>query len=358
MPALSDRVQLYRTLADEGRLRLLALAQQEALTVGELAELLHESQPQTSRKAAALRQAGILDGKKDGTRTFLHVATPSQSPDVADPSNLDVVVQDALDEGRRLVTQDGSLARIPEILARREEAGRALFDKLSEDLDDDKDLVDDPQPWPAHLRAAAEIFPQKELLVDVGCGEGSALDVLAPFFKRVLAVDRSRSRLAKCAKRMRKRAYPHVQLVEASFDDADLVRRIDSQGKACVVFAGRILHHVSRPQDALSQMARMLKPEGQLLLLDYAAHDDEKQREEQGDVWLGFSEDIIKSHLASAGLHLQHTLPIHEAHRGRGPDAHLPWQLSVATLASQTSKSPATSSAEDLPNNMSPEEGS
>jgi DNA-binding transcriptional ArsR family regulator len=64
----SQRWELYRVLAEPARLRLLALAADEELGIGEPAELLGESQPNVSRQAAALR-AGLLRDRRVGTRT-------------------------------------------------------------------------------------------------------------------------------------------------------------------------------------------------------------------------------------------------------------------------------------------------
>src|SRR5436190_12991404 len=93
------RADLFRLLGDEDRLRLLALCAAEELTVGELATLMGESQPQVTRKSQPLREAGLLTARKDGTRTLLR-AEPSSDP----------VVHAALEAGRALCASDGSLA--------------------------------------------------------------------------------------------------------------------------------------------------------------------------------------------------------------------------------------------------------
>src|SRR3954447_25880035 len=72
--AASARWELYRLLADPVRPRLLALVSVEELGVGELADLLREAQPKISRHASALRDAGIVAGRKQGTWTFLRLA--------------------------------------------------------------------------------------------------------------------------------------------------------------------------------------------------------------------------------------------------------------------------------------------
>src|SRR5688572_32451728 len=95
------RADLFRLLGDEDRLRLLALCAEEELTVGELATLLGESQPQVTKKSQPLREAKLLASRRDGTRTLLRA-------DV-DP---DPVLDAAIAEGRTLCSKDGSLARV------------------------------------------------------------------------------------------------------------------------------------------------------------------------------------------------------------------------------------------------------
>ncbi len=107
------------------------------------------------------------------------------------------------------------------------------------------------------------------------------LDVLAPLFARVIAVDRSPARLARCASRVAARGFNHVSLFPGSYDDAALVERVDAAGGADLVFASRTLHHASRPAQAVQSFARLLKKGGHLVVLDYLPHDDDRMREEQ-----------------------------------------------------------------------------
>src|SRR3954464_13288838 len=112
---LDARWQLYRLLSEPFRLRLLALAAEEELALGELADLLGESQPNVSRHAAPLRQAGLLAERKQGTRTLVRLPPDALS---------DAVVRDAVAAGRALCTEDGSLARVTDILRGRDEKTR------------------------------------------------------------------------------------------------------------------------------------------------------------------------------------------------------------------------------------------
>src|SRR5262245_66174331 len=125
--------ELFRLLGDEDRLRLLAPCAEEELTVGELASLIGESQPQVTKKTQPLREAGLLVARRDGTRTLLRThITP------------DVIVGAALDEGRVMCTRDGSLARVAGVLAQREEMSRRIFEHPEAELEpapEDRELL-------------------------------------------------------------------------------------------------------------------------------------------------------------------------------------------------------------------------
>jgi ArsR family transcriptional regulator len=174
------------------------------------------------------------------------------------------------------------------------------------------------------------------LAVDVGTGDGLSLDVLAPLYQRVIAVDRSPAQLARVAERVAARGFHHVSLFPGTYDDAALVQRVDGAGGADLVFAGRALHHVSRPAQAVQAFARLLKRTGFLVVLDYLAHDDDRLRTESGDVWLGFPVDEVRRFFAAAELTFVADVPVSPAFHPQGPDARLTWHAWVA----QKPKSP------------------
>jgi ArsR family transcriptional regulator len=314
------RVELYRLLSDAGRLQVLALCAEEELSIGELATLLQDSQPQMSRRAQPLRQAGLLEARREGTRTLLR--TNLQLEDATK------ILEDAIAEGRRLCQADGSLARVPSVLAAREAEGRQFFEVAQPE----------GQPAPAarsdgtlaHLAALAPLMPGRSLAVDVGTGEGLLLDVLAPLYSRVIAVDRSRAQLARCAQRVAERGFTHVSLFPGEYDDASLLERVNREGGADLVCAARTLHHASRPAQAIQAFTRLLKPGGHLIVLDYLPHADEAMREAQGDVWLGFSEPELLRLMESAGLEAPQAVAVPAAFHRDGPDAHLAWHAVAA----------------------------
>jgi ArsR family transcriptional regulator len=286
--AVSPRADLFRLLGDESRLRLLALCAEEELTVGELATLLDESQPQVTKKSQPLREAGLLAARRDGTRTLLR----AQLSD-------DAVVDAALAEGRALATRDGSLARVASIVAQREDVSRHYFDaRASADNEPVPAAGNELLGW---LPVLAPLLPGRALAVDVGTGDGTMLPLLSPLYDRVVAVDRSAASLARCAARVAAWGLPNVRLREGTVDDAGLAQDVTQRGGADLVLVARMLRHAARPQDVIAAAARLLRPGGHLALVDHVPHDDESQRE-HGAVWLGFEPAKLRAWLDAAHL--------------------------------------------------------
>ena len=312
----TPRWELYKLLGEPERLRLLALASSEELTVGELAELLGESQPNVSRRVKALKEGGLLAVRKQGTRALVALALGQTD---------DAVVHDALRAGMRLCTADGSLARVAEIVAARDDEAREFFAQPVE-----ASTPDLPPELPAYLSALAPLIAQRRVAVDAGTGDGSLLDVLAPVFDHVVAVDRSDARVAQARARLARRGYRNVDLLHTAYDSAEVAAHVASLGGADVVFAARVLHHAPRPQEAVRRLAELLAPGGALVVLDYLAHEDEALREQQADLWLGFTPEELRQLATRAQLTDPSIHRIPHVRCGNGPDAHLDWQVLVA----------------------------
>jgi len=313
-PALEARWQLYRLLGEPFRLRLLALAAEEELALGELAELLDESQPNVSRHAGPLRQAGVLAERRHGTRTFVRLAEGMEG---------DPVIVDALSIGRALCEEEGRLSRIPELVRQRDARTREFFSRPLARAEPSTLAAE----LPAYLHALRELVPARELAVDAGTGDGVLLDALAPIFRRVIAVDRSDAQLERAAERVALRGYGNVSLLSAELGD-EAIRRAVGHG-ADVVVASRMLHHAPRPRVALEALTRLLKPGGRLVVVDYQRHADESFRERQADVWNGFDAEELEAHARAAGLTDVHARELPQGLVQSHTDDHIGWQTLV-----------------------------
>ena len=330
----ASRWELYRLLADPVRPRLLALASEEELGVGELAELLREGQPKISRLASALRDAGLLSARRQGTWTLLRLA-----PGATD----DAVVADAVAAGVASCRADGTLARVEEVVAARDAATREFFARGGRPAPSGP-----PLELLAYLTVFAPLLAHRRLAVDVGTGDGALLEVLAPVFERVVALDRADAQLALAGERVRRRELGNVTLVRGEIDGPEVLAAVRRGGKegADLVFASRVLHHAPVPARALTALVQLARAPrstmgasppnprasergGAVAVLDYEAHDDEKLREQEADLWLGFEPRELKRMARAAGLVDTHWQRLPAAWQGEGPDRHLGWQLLV-----------------------------
>lgn len=314
--AESPRWELYRLFAEPFRLRLLALVAEEELSIGELAELSREAQPNVSRHLKLLREAGLVTVRRQGTRVLARLAEDSRE---------DSLVQDALGSGRGLCAEDGSLSRVASVVQARDAAGRAFFEHGPRDPAERPTIA-----FPAYLTAFRALLPNRGLAVDVGTGDGALVALLAPLFNRVLAVDRAEAQLERAAKHSADWGYDNVEWMQADYEDPAVAARVDTLGGADAVFASRLLHHAPRPQQAVAALARLAKPGGHIIVIDYGSHEDERMREEQADLWLGFAEEELLGLAQACGLTDAEVFDIPAERYGAGPDAHLPWQVLVA----------------------------
>ncbi len=326
--AAVPRWELYRLLSDPVRVRLLALVSLEELAVGELAELLSEGAPKVSRHGAALRDAGVVSARRNGTSVLLRLDRAAAR---------DAVVEDAIRAGLALIEAEGTRARVDEVIRARDAKSREYFARAGQRREPRTAVAEHP----SYLRGLSPLLPRRSLAVDAGTGDGALLEVLCPLFEQVIAVDRSALQLKQAEVRGQSRGFDNVRFLQAELDDAALERAVRgaSSTGADLVFCSRVLHHAPQPERAVARLASLLAPPaggpgGALVILDYAAHDDLEMREAHADLWLGFELSELERFALAAGLSPPELVRLPRSFRGDGPDAHLAW---VALFARRTS---------------------
>jgi SAM-dependent methyltransferase len=284
-------------------------------------------QPKVSRHAAALREAGLLDARRHGTWVLLRLAPGGSS---------DTVVRDAVAAGLELCKADGTLDRVPGVVAARDAETRAFFARGGRALG-----AGPPDELAAYLAAVAPLIPERQLAVDAGTGDGALLEVLAPLFDRVVALDRSEAQLELARERVAARKLGNVRFVRGELDGPEIESAVQraartsteggSRTKAAVgadaVFAVRVLHHAPAPARAMKALTRLARRGGTVVVIDYEPHRDEALREQQADLWLGFDGDELSTLASAAGLCEVRRTRLPAAWCGEGPDRHLKWQL-------------------------------
>ena len=279
MEAWIDR---FRALAEETRVTLLAALLEEELSVGELSDVVQAAQPGVSRHLQALREAGLVSSRKEGTTTFYRLVP--DDPLLDGPFGADL---------RRLRNERSFATRVDKAVARRRQKTRDFFDQ-AEDWDTLRgELFSDA----AGMGALLPLLPTRLRVADIGTGTGGMLPFLAEIASEIVAVDLSKEMLRRARERARSLGLSNVEFLQG-----DLAALPLADGSVAAAFAALVLHHATHPLAAVREMARVVAPGGVVVVLDLLAHGQEWLREEQADLWLGFDKDEMSSLLTKAGL--------------------------------------------------------
>ena len=288
-------------LADPIRSRLLLALERHELAVGELAAALQLPQSTVSRHLKTLMDAGWVEVRAEGASRRYRMA-----PGHDGAGELWEAVQGSL-AALPAVAHDAE--RLRAVLAERRSATRAFFASAADEWDH---LRGDLFGSRADMLALLGLLDDGLVIGDLGAGTGVVADALAPFVRRVIAVDHSQEMLAVARRRLADR--PNVELREGDLEALPLA---DGELDAAVIVL--TLHHAADPAVVLAEAARALRPGGRLLVVDMVPHDRESYRAEMGHGWLGFGEGQLAPWLGAAGLERVRYLALPADPAAKGP---------------------------------------
>jgi len=299
MPAVLSRLS---ALADLTRGRLLLVLERDELTVGELCAVLQLPQSTVSRHLKVLADEGWIVSRADGTSNRYRGALRELDP--AARRLWQLVREEVADAPA--ARQDAH--RLPGVLARRRSRSQEFFASSAGQWDRLRAELFGAQP---EIGALPALLDPDWVVGDLGAGTGQLAESLAPFVRRVVAVDDSAAMLQAARRRLAARANVEIrrgELEALPLDDAELDAAVLSLA----------LHFAPEPARVLAEAARVLKPTGRLLVIDMTPHDREEYRAEMGHVWLGFSEQQVTGWLTEAGFGqvAYHRLPADTAAKG------------------------------------------
>ena len=281
----SDR---FQALADPTRLRILALLRLMELSVGELAQILGQSQPRVSRHLKILGDAGVLERRKEGSWVFLTLA------DAGGAAPLFALIDEWADAATEALFASDA-ARTESIRAERAEAANRYFAGHAEVWDQIRSLhVAESEVE----RAIDDALGRRSLgrLVDVGTGTGRMIELFGPRAAQAIGIDRS-SEMLRLARVKLESAGIHSSLRQGDMYSLPLADQ-----SADHVIIHQVLHYAHSPATAIAEAARVLAPGGTLLVVDFAAHDREELRATDAHIRLGFQDEVMAGWFAAAGL--------------------------------------------------------
>jgi ArsR family transcriptional regulator len=277
---LPQTIETLNLLGDESRLRLCALLRDRELCVSDLVHVTGLSQSRVSTHLGRLREAGFVRDRRHGAQTFYALAGEQL------PGTARAVLDDANQSGDPTLL--GDQQRLSELDSERR-AG------LPASVSDEMERYYSPgRTWRSLSVGLAALLRLGDVL-DVGSGDGAAANALAPYCRSLTCIDNNpkmielaRERLAKSSQLKTEVADVHdLPFPAASFD--------------CVLMF-HTLTYAEHPARALEECARVLRPNGRLVLLCLDQHMQHEVSARYGERHHGFSPRALRSLLTRTGL--------------------------------------------------------
>lgn len=280
-----------RAAGEETRLRLLALCAQGDLTVSDLCRILGQSQPRISRHLKVLCDGGLLERFREGSHVFYRLASDGSC------ARLAVHIVGLLPPSDEILVAD--CVRLDQVREERRLSAEAYFRINAPEWNAIRSLYVDEAEIERVLLDLAGERPFGDL-VDVGTGTGRILALLGRSARRAVGFDLSREMLALA----RSTLGADESLRGCMVRTGDMYALPVPDSSVDLVTVHQVLHYAERPAAVIAESARILRPGGRLLVVDFAPHDREELRGDHSHLRLGFPDHEIHEWFVSAGLKL------------------------------------------------------
>ena len=277
-----------KAAGEDTRLRILALLAEAELTVSDLTDILHQSQPRISRHLKLLAEAGLIERYREGTWAFFRAAESGRG------GLLIRTLISQLDPKDRVIARDRE--RLVAVRASRAAAAQSYFRKHAAEWDRIRKLHVSDAAVERAIKDALDERPFRSLL-DLGTGTGRMLEMFGPQIERGLGIDLSLDMLLLARDRLERAALRNCSVRQGDIYDLPIA---DNSFDAVIIH--QVLHFLDDGGRAVKEAARVLRPGGSLLVVDFAPHEIEYLREKHAHRRLGFATETVSQWIDAAGL--------------------------------------------------------
>jgi len=280
---LEPTLAALHLFGDATRVRLMALVEQAELTVAELTEITSLQQPRVSTHLGKLREAGLLRDRREGASTFY--TTDERSMNAAMRAVWGAlkgeIKDDVLEADRRRC----------ESLVRARERDTPWPDAVAGQMERH---YSPGRTWEATARALLGLVALGDVL-DAGSGDGAIAQLVQPHAKSVTCLDRSERLVAAARERLSR--HKNVRFVVS---DVQAMQLPDASFDQVLLF--NVLTYLERPDAAIAEAARVLRPGGTLVAVTLEEHDHGDVTATYNHANRGFSLATLRRLAKKAGL--------------------------------------------------------
>lgn len=294
-----DLLKIMRALADPTRMRIVFLVLRLELSVGELVQILGQSQPRVSRHIRILDEAGILERRKEGSWVFMRPGTV-----LIDGKLNDLFAGSDITQAK-LFERD--LLKLDDVRAARTDMAATYFAAHASQWDSVRSLhvaESEVEDAIGHLLRTSPLGN----VLDVGTGTGRMMELFAAESNHFVALDNSTEMLRLARAKLGRMTASDAAKIDILLGDFNSLPLDD--GKFDTVIFHQVLHYAQYPESAIAEAARVLAPNGRLVIVDFAAHDNEELRTVHAHARLGFADDLIVKALHANDIVLAHQVAL------------------------------------------------
>ena len=282
--------KIFKSIAEDTRLRILRLLLKSNFNVNEILFIIGGRQSNISHHLKVLLDTGIVANKKEGSQIYYKLNNYHNDP------LLKSIIQLIKTNRSQIPMEREDIQRQNIIFSKRKKIAEEYFNNM-----DDNDNIH-------HMDMLEQLYsideylhyfsPGCKNLIDIGCGNGRNIPLLAKYSDMIIGVDSSPKML---------QLSEHIcETLNIKYDLklADINILPFETGTIDGIFMNMVLHHIPDPGGAIEETARVLHEGGKLLLIEFLEHQDDTMRDRYADLWLGFSTGQLESWLTSAGMQI------------------------------------------------------
>ena len=288
---MEQLLAIFRAVGDPSRLRILLLVQGMELAVGEIAQVLQQSQPRVSRHLRILAEAGLVERVREGAWVFVRPGTAA----IAEPVLTAIAALAAHVPGAANLGA-ADRARLGQVRDDRAAAVDAWFAAHAAAWQQERSLHSSEAAVEAAIEAALAGGDIGDL-VDVGTGTGRMVELLGKRARSAVGLDRNPEML-----RIARNRLDAAGLATARVQSGDMYALPMEAGSCDTLLLHQVLHFADDPAAVLAEAARVLRPGGRVLVVDLMPHNREELRLERRHLRLGFADEAVLGWLAEAGM--------------------------------------------------------
>ncbi len=279
-------LNFLKSLADETRIEILFILNMGEFSVREITEILNMGQSRISRHLKILVTSGIATFRREGAWVLYSLNKLSDERRE--------IIESIIRWKSKINDSEELLVSIKWTMEKRRRLSRDYFSRIGSRWNKLKDRYIDTERLYSELNA--KLIPEG-VIADLGCGIGESIARMTTQSRKFIGVDNSREMLGIAKKNLSAALKQGTDLRVGDLEHLPLKEKeVDG------ILAALVLHHVAQPIQAFREFYRVLKPGGQVLIVDFKKHQNKDFQKKMADLWSGFNRNELLNWISESGF--------------------------------------------------------